>query len=69
MVGNTTYDYEKAATVEQGIPTRLVVGVVMPEGITHAWNQAYIGGQWVWMDATFDDLNHVETDYIQERVY
>ena len=100
VVGNTTYDYEKAATVEQGylpspdetlasgtgicfdysallaamlraqgIPTRLVVGVVMPEGITHAWNQAYIGGQWVWMDATFDDLNHVETDYIQERVY
>lgn len=100
VAGNTVYDYEKAATVEQGylpnpdetlasgtgicfdysallaamlraqgIPTKLVVGVVMPEGIVHAWNQAYIQGEWVWMDATFDDTEHMETDYIQERVY
>lgn len=100
VAGNTVYDYEKAATVEQGylpnpdatlrsgtgicfdysallaamlraqgIPTRLVIGVVMPEGITHAWNEAYIDGEWVWMDATFDDTDHVETDYLQERVY
>ncbi len=100
VVSHTVYDYEKAATVEQGylpnpdetlesgkgicfdysallaamlraqgIPTKLVVGVVMPEGITHAWNQAYIDGQWVWMDATFDNKEHVETDYILERVY
>ena len=53
----------------QGIPTRLVIGIVMPEAITHAWNQAYINSGWVWMDATFDDENRVQTNYFQERVY
>ena len=97
---NTTYDHEKAASVEtgylpipdetlqsgrgicfdysallavmlraQGIPTRLVIGVVMPEKVTHAWNQVYINGGWVWMDATFDDETRVQTNYFQERVY
>lgn len=53
----------------QGIPAQLVVGMVMPEGITHAWNRVFIDGEWVWMDATFDGTGHKEKDYTTERVY
>lgn len=53
----------------QGIPTQLVIGVVMPEGISHAWNRVWLDGEWVWMDATFDGSDHKETDYTGERVY
>ena len=53
----------------QGIPTQLVIGIVMPEGITHAWNRTHIKGTWVWMDATLDSTGHKESDYFEERVY
>ncbi|MDO4573180.1 MAG: transglutaminase-like domain-containing protein, partial [Clostridia bacterium] len=53
----------------QGIPAQMVIGVVMPEGISHAWNRALLGGEWVFMDATFDGDSHREEDYTQERVY
>lgn len=53
----------------QGIPAQLVIGVVVPENISHAWNRVYIDGRWVWMDATFDGTGHEETDYTTERVY
>ena len=52
------------------IPTRLAIGNVDPEGILHAWNQIYIDGKWIWMDATFGIKNsHKESDYTKEREY
>ncbi len=100
VVRNTSYDYDKAATVQsgylpdpdetlssgkgicfdysallaamlraQGIPAQLVIGTVMPENISHAWNRVWLGGEWIWMDATFDGTDHRETDYTEERVY
>lgn len=54
----------------QGIPTKLVIGYLSPENIYHAWNQVYINGEWVWMDATFGKKNtHNQTDYSEERKY
>lgn len=52
------------------IPVRLVIGYLSPEGIYHAWNQVYIGDEWVWMDATFGPRDsHTEQNYAQDRVY
>lgn len=53
----------------QGIPTRLVIGKVEPEGITHCWNQVYVNGTWKWMDPTMEGKGHKESDYIKEREY
>lgn len=53
----------------QGIPTRLVIGQVQPEGITHCWNQVYVNGKWKWMDPTMDGKGHKESDYTKEREY
>lgn len=54
----------------QNIPTRLVIGNVEPENILHAWNQVYIGGKWIWMDATFGKYNkHKESNYTEDRKY
>lgn len=53
----------------KGIPCKVVVGVVSPENILHAWNNVYIDGEWVWYDATFDGTGHKERDYTQERIY
>ncbi len=54
----------------QGIPARLVIGNVEPENILHAWNQVYINGKWVWMDATFGAKDrHQEKDYTENRKY
>lgn len=54
----------------QDIPVRLVIGYVQPENIYHAWNQVYIDGEWVWMDATFGPSSaHTEDNYAQERQY
>lgn len=54
----------------QDIPVRLVIGYVQPENLYHAWNQVYVDGSWVWMDATFGPASdHVEEDYTQEREY
>lgn len=52
------------------IPVRLVIGYLSPEGIYHAWNQVYLGDEWVWMDATFGPRDsHTEQNYAQDRVY
>lgn len=54
----------------QNIPVRLVIGYVQPENLYHAWNQVYVDGAWVWMDATFGPASdHTEEDYTQEREY
>ena len=53
----------------QGIPTRMLIGTVMPENLYHAWNSVYVDGEWVWMDATLDGMGHRESDYITERIY
>lgn len=54
----------------QDIPVRLAIGYVQPENIYHAWNQVYIDGEWVWMDATFGpSSSHTEDNYTQERQY
>ncbi len=54
----------------QDIPVRLVIGYVQPDNLYHAWNQAYIDGKWVWMDATFGpDSTRKEADYTQDRRY
>lgn len=39
----------------EGIPTRLVMGYTKATGKTyHAWNEAFIDGKWVVIDATYD---------------
>lgn len=54
----------------QNIPVRLAVGYVQPENVYHAWNQVYIDGEWVWMDATFGpSSSHTEDNYAKERQY
>lgn len=40
----------------QGIPTKVVYGYYADCGY-HAWNEAYIDGEWVSMDATMCDFN------------
>lgn len=52
----------------QGIPARLVMGQASPENVLHAWNQAYINGNWVHMDPTFHDGRGPE-NYTVERIY
>lgn len=53
----------------QGIPTRVMIGVVSPENLYHAWNSVYLNGEWVWMDATLDGTGHREKDYAAEKIY
>lgn len=54
----------------QGIPVRLVIGYVQPDGVYHAWNQAYYNGQWNWLDATFGPKSRLtESAYTQDRRY
>ena len=54
----------------QDIPVRLVIGYVQPDNLYHAWNQVYMDGAWVWMDATFGpDSTRKEADYTQDRRY
>ena len=53
----------------QGIPTKLVIGKVQPENITHSWSQVYIDGKWEWMDTTMDGKGHKESDYTMEKEY
>lgn len=53
-----------------GVPVRLVIGYLSPDGIYHAWNQVWIKDKWVWMDATLGPKdNHTEANYAQDRVY
>lgn len=51
-----------------GIPARLAVGEVSPENALHAWNQAYIDGVLIHMDATFNDARGSDS-YTVERIY
>ena len=53
----------------EGIPTRMLIGTVMPENLYHAWNSVYLNGKWVWMDPTLDGMDHRESDYLTERIY
>lgn len=53
----------------QGIPTKLVIGDLVTANQYHAWNQAYIDGTWVLMDATFKSANYKTSDYLMERYY
>lgn len=53
----------------QGIPTRLVIGYVAPEGLYHAWNTAYFDGEWVLYDATLAREKRNVKNYAEERVY
>lgn len=53
----------------QNIPTKLVIGDLLSANQYHAWNQAYIDGQWVLMDATFMGKGYKISDYVQERYY
>lgn len=53
----------------QGIPTKLVIGKVQPENITHSWSQVYLDGKWKWMDTTMDGKGHKESDYTMEKEY
>ena len=53
-----------------GIPVRLVIGYLSPDGIYHAWNQVWIKDKWVWMDATLGPKDsHTDANYAQDRVY
>ncbi len=53
----------------KGIPTKVVIGVVSPENILHAWNRVLLNGEWILYDATLDKTGHRETDYAPEREY
>ena len=39
--------------IRSGIPCVMVTG--MGNGDSHAWNQVYVDGQWLYVDCTFDD--------------
>ncbi len=53
----------------EGIPAKVMIGVVSPEHLYHAWNSVYLNGEWVWMDATLNGTGHRESDYTAEREY
>ncbi len=53
----------------EGIPTKLVIGTLMPGSLYHAWNSVFLNGEGVWMDPTLDGARHKESDYIIERIY
>jgi transglutaminase-like putative cysteine protease len=53
----------------QGIPARVMIGMVSPENLYHAWNSVYLDGEWIWMDATLDGTGHKERDYVVEKIY
>lgn len=54
----------------QNIPVELVMGYVQPEGIYHAWNQAYIDGAWYFFDTTFGPNDtHKSEDYEKDKYY
>jgi len=66
------FDYSVLLAVmlrSQGIPTRVMIGMVSPENLYHAWNTVYLNGEWVWMDATLDGTGHRESDYATEKIY
>lgn len=52
----------------QGIPTKLVIGTVAPRNLSHAWNSAYVDGEWVHLDATYDSQGYKESAYTQDRM-
>lgn len=53
----------------EGVPTKVVIGVVQPENVLHAWNSVLIDGEWTLYDATLDGTGHRSKDYAPERVY
>lgn len=53
----------------QGIPTQLAIGDLVSQGQYHAWNLAYVDGQWILLDPTFSKANYTASDYAMERYY
>jgi transglutaminase/protease-like cytokinesis protein 3 len=42
--------------IAAGIPAKMVTGTLSQQGVScdHEWNKAYVDGQWIIMDTTFD---------------
>lgn len=53
----------------QGIPTKLIIGDLVSMNQYHAWNVAYLDGDWRLMDATFYNVNYTADEYVLERFY
>ena len=51
----------------QGIPTKLVIGYA--DRTYHAWNQAYLNGEWRLFDTTSEITNTTVRQYTPERHY
>lgn len=51
----------------QGIPTQMVIGYA--DAQYHAWNQVYLGGEWVRYDATAAVTHATVKQYTTERIY
>lgn len=47
-----------------GIPCFYLTGNFPGDG--HAWNVAYVGGRWIWIDTTWDSGNQVENDIFKQ---
>lgn len=53
----------------KGIPTKLVTGYLSPDDIYHAWNMAYIDGEWIFMDSTLDREQRINGAYTDDKEY
>lgn len=54
----------------QGIPAKVVVGRVEPDGLLHAWNSVLLDDAWTLFDPTFGEQQKLpESSYAEERVY
>ena len=51
----------------QGIPAKLMIGYA--DNTYHAWNEVYLGGQWVRLDITAQASNMNVKSYTTERFY
>lgn len=53
----------------QGIPTKLVIGDLIPTSQKHAWNVAKLDGEWVLLEPTLRSVGYQASDYAMERYY
>lgn len=53
----------------QGIPTKLIIGDLVPTSQYHAWNLAKVDGLWILLDATLRSAGYGGEDYAMERYY
>ncbi len=66
------FDYSSllaAMLRSRGVPTKLITGYLSPEDIYHAWNMAYIDGQWVFRDSTLAGERRGEDAYAEDKEY